>query len=256
MNPVQESSQIMIDTWKTFCARLSTGTVSEAPGVVAAFGNVSLAFLNICFHDSPIRGLQDLEGRLLVAKELARGCPFPWFFSLCEEWAPEGWQAKAQSLGFQVAVGLVGMATDELLPPRRELALLDYARVDDDATARKIADINCLAYGMPLEEGDGIAVASLWPEDSFGYLGLANGSAVTCSATFPVNETRYVGFVATLPDEHRKGYAEAVMRYSLTRAATELGFQRTALHATAAGAPLYEAMGYKPCARFSLLVTV
>jgi hypothetical protein len=42
------------------------------------------------------------------------------------------------------------------------------------------------------------------------------------------------------------------MRRSLARAAAATGIQRTVLHATPAGAPLYASMGYRATARFTM----
>jgi ribosomal protein S18 acetylase RimI-like enzyme len=93
----------------------------------------------------------------------------------------------------------------------------------------------------------------LWKEDSYGYVGYVNGQPVTCSATFPVHDTVYVAFVATHPDEQRKGYAEAVMRHSIEKGAEGMDLARTTLHATEAGFPLYLAMGYEATAHFKML---
>jgi GNAT superfamily N-acetyltransferase len=64
----------------------------------------------------------------------------------------------------------------------------------------------------------------------------------------------YVGLVATHPDHQRKGYAEAVMRRSIEEGQAGFGLTRTTLHASEAGRPLYEAMGYDVGPRFNLVV--
>ena len=56
---------------------------------------------------------------------------------------------------------------------------------------------------------------------------------------------RYVALVATHPKAQRKGYAEAAMRDVLERSLAAGLDRRTYLHATAAGRPVYERMGYK-----------
>jgi ribosomal protein S18 acetylase RimI-like enzyme len=59
-----------------------------------------------------------------------------------------------------------------------------------------------------------------------------------------------VGLVATLPELQRRGYAEAVMRHAMAQAQEEAGPKQTVLHATAAGEPLYRAMGFHPITPF------
>ena len=150
MDPAAESNQLMIDTWKTFCNQIPTGSVSESDGGVASLGNTPLAFFNVCFHKSSFSKASDLARMLTAAKALANKCPHPWFFALCHELAPEGWSQVAEEQGFQVGVRLAGMATDRLLLPRRECPRLDYSRVKDLRGAKEIADLNCIAYGRPL----------------------------------------------------------------------------------------------------------
>jgi GNAT superfamily N-acetyltransferase len=54
--------------------------------------------------------------------------------------------------------------------------------------------------------------------------------------------------VATDPRHQRRGYGEAAMRRSLEVAAERHGERPTFLHATGAGRPLYERMGYSAVA--------
>jgi GNAT superfamily N-acetyltransferase len=92
-------------------------------------------------------------------------------------------------------------------------------------------------------------IANFW-DGVFAYVGYREGHAVTAAATFLENSRLYVGFVATLPQARRNGYAEAVMRHSLEAAARSCGLSRTVLQATEAGYPVYEAMGYRQVAHF------
>ena len=70
------------------------------------------------------------------------------------------------------------------------------------------------------------------------------GTVSVRGAVLMVDGYRYVAMVATLPDFQRRGYAEAVMRHALDRASERFGNQPTVLHATEAGRPIYERMGY------------
>jgi GNAT superfamily N-acetyltransferase len=93
----------------------------------------------------------------------------------------------------------------------------------------------------------------LWREDSFGYVGYARGQAVTSAGTFPVAGTIYVAFVATLPEAHGKGYAEAVMRHAIDRGRQGMGLTRMTLHASDMGRPLYQSMGFEAGSQVVLL---
>jgi predicted GNAT family acetyltransferase len=69
-----------------------------------------------------------------------------------------------------------------------------------------------------------------------------------------VDGYRYVALVATDPAHQRRGYAEAAMRLALEVAALEHGERATVLHATDAGRPIYQRMGYEPIATHSVFM--
>jgi predicted GNAT family acetyltransferase len=69
-----------------------------------------------------------------------------------------------------------------------------------------------------------------------------------------VDGHRYVVLVATNPAHQRRGYAEAAMRRALEVAATAQGEQPTVLHATDAGRPVYQRMGYTTISTHTLFI--
>ena len=71
---------------------------------------------------------------------------------------------------------------------------------------------------------------------------------VTCAAVLHVDGHRYVAWVATRPTHQRRGLADAAMRHALALARTERDGGPTVLHATEAGKPVYERMGYRTVA--------
>jgi GNAT superfamily N-acetyltransferase len=253
MHEVRDSNQLFIDAWRTLVPRLPSGSIGQDAGVVATLGNVELPFLNTCFHTDPIADAGVLCAAITTARGLAAGCPHPWFYVLCEDWAPAGWEQTIDEEGLAVQLVITGMTARRLAPPRRPLPELELRRVSDEDTARDLAELNAHAYQIPLSMVECICNTHLWREDAHGYVGYHEGAPVSCSAVFPVNETRYVGFVATHPDHGCKGYAEAVMRHSIEKAGEASGHPEITLHATEAGRPLYAAMGFRDVGRFQLL---
>jgi GNAT superfamily N-acetyltransferase len=69
-----------------------------------------------------------------------------------------------------------------------------------------------------------------------------------------VDGFRYVAMVATEPAYQRRGFGDAVMRHALGLAADVHGEVPTTLHATPAGRPIYERMGYVPLAEHTLFL--
>ena len=66
---------------------------------------------------------------------------------------------------------------------------------------------------------------------------------MSTATTIVHDDVLYLALVATTPDARRKGYAEAVIRHSLQKAHDTTGLNRTILHATEAGFPVYKRMG-------------
>jgi GNAT superfamily N-acetyltransferase len=119
---------------------------------------------------------------------------------------------------------------------------------------RDLAIINGRAYGMPLEMFECMSNMHLWHDDSFGFVGYADGQPVSCAAVFPVDGTVYVALVATNPDAHGKGFAESVMRHAIEAGVKGMGFSRVTLHATEMGRPLYTSMGFAEGPKLGILM--
>jgi hypothetical protein len=62
----------------------------------------------------------------------------------------------------------------------------------------------------------------------------------------------FLALVATLPGKQRKGYAEATVRKALYEGYRATGLKRTVLHASDAGFPVYERLGYRAVANIRL----
>jgi predicted acetyltransferase len=74
--------------------------------------------------------------------------------------------------------------------------------------------------------------------------------ATSVSGAVPIDNALYVAWVATAREYRRRGLAELVMRHSLDAAERSTGLQRTILHATEEGRPVYQRMGYRPICIF------
>jgi len=251
---LEESNQQAIEAWKAFARGAPKGDIRVNPGVTVVFCNVALPFLNMAFLSNPVRDLADLDTRIATTIDYASKAGFPWMFFLCNDWIPESIQSSQHDVfarhGLHPTMNFTGMVTDTLVPPSKA-PLLEYRRVMDEATRCAISDVNCLAYQIPIEMGRESITQQMFDSSVFAYVGHLTGEAVAVAGTWIVDEIMYVGMVATMPDHRRKGYAEAVMRHSLEEARKATGIRRTVLHATDAGFPVYERMGYRTVARFT-----
>jgi ribosomal protein S18 acetylase RimI-like enzyme len=172
----------------------------------------------------------------------------------CTEWLPRDPEGKNAAIfrehGLELGFTLCGMFADHLLPSRRTPPELEYRRVVSLETRSAFADLNAIGYNSPLEFGREVSDLDGFWDEAFAYVGYKNGRAVTTAATYLEDIRLYVGWVATLPEARRNGYAEAVMRHSLEEAAWSSDLSRTVLHATELGYPIYRAMGYRQVAFF------
>jgi predicted GNAT family acetyltransferase len=124
----------------------------------------------------------------------------------------------------------------------------------DDTGCAAIVDVNALAYGMDLEASKATIGSRTFWKDHFRVLGVAGGKPVSCATVLMVDGHRYVALVATEPGQQRRGLADATMRRALENAARAHGETPTMLHASDAGRPVYERMGYASISTHTLFI--
>ncbi len=246
---------VLMDAWELMVRRFPDATLERDAGVFSLFGHLPLPFLNISVIEHPTPRAADFRAALGVTKRRAAACRYGSLVAVCGEWMPGDGQDLIASEGYTLALNMTGMDSGQLLPARRPAPQMEYRRVADPATATDLAMVNAQAYGMQPDLFKCICNLLLWqPEEtSFGFVGYADGRAVTTSATFPVRNCLYVALVATLPEAHGRGYAEAVMRHAIEYGMTKTGLTRAALHASDMGRPLYRSMGFEASGQVALL---
>ncbi len=252
MIPDDENVTVLIDAWKLMTGRFAGSDFERSGRVVSAFANLPLAFFNISFQEQPATSEAELRGMLSAMQRRAKACAHPSMIALCEEWVTGPWREIAVEEGFRLSLNMTGMATEALLPPRRPPPKLAYRRVQNDAQARDLAMINAQAYGMPMEMWECLCNLRLWQPDSYAYVAYDNGRAVAAASSLPVGKVMYIALVATLPEQHGKGYAEAVMRQAIEQGQAGMGRRRIVLHASEMGQPLYQSMGFEAGAKIPL----
>jgi ribosomal protein S18 acetylase RimI-like enzyme len=120
-----------------------------------------------------------------------------------------------------------------------------------DGTWDEIGAINDAAYGLPPEHFAPV-MRRLSTDGYLLAVARRDGAALACAAVVVDGSNAEVVFVATLPDARRQGLAAECMRSALRAAAAD-GCTTTTLEATAAGEPVYTAMGYRPFGRYRML---
>lgn len=253
MTDLEESNRQLTAAWQSWARRCPSPVIANAEGLDIAFCGVPIPFFNFAVPDSPIRNWEALTKHVETAAAYGTEAGVPWMMPLCHQLLPgppEEARGVMESAGMLAAMPLTGMIADALTPSRA--SELEFRQALDPETRAMIVELNSRAYDMSMEEGAGpLSAARMW-DDEFGVVGFLEGQPVTAAATMNVEGRRYVCWVATLPQFQRRGFAGAVMRRSLELAADKMGPVRTVLHATEAGRPVYERMGYRAVAGYTV----
>jgi ribosomal protein S18 acetylase RimI-like enzyme len=256
VSPIEESNAHYDKAWSAFALASPRGEVMRGPGVLLVTAGVTWPGMNLAFLSAPVNDVREVGAAVEFAVEFYRRRGRIWLFLLCDDWVPRELQGALPAVfekhGMRPAMDSIGMLAQSLKPTERPLPALEFRRVEDLETRLAMADINAAAYGIPLEWGrEAVDVENAWRSPVAGYIGYAGGHAVTTAMTMPIDDAIFVGWVATLPEHQGRGYAEAVMRHALGEACAAHGIERSVLHATLAGRPLYERMGYEVVTRFT-----
>ncbi|CAL9336991.1 hypothetical protein SUDANB105_00191 [Streptomyces sp. enrichment culture] len=247
-----ESMEQLTTVWRAMVLdRDADADVRDLPGIAVRWADCRFAFWNCVTLTEVGADAALMERRLGEAAEIMRAKRHPGFLWVFEDLlgteARAALPAAAERAGLAYAFPGTGMAGDLLPLPEPAHPDLTFVRVRTDEQLRAYADLNSRAYGFPLEDGrDGLAGSALWKEEVHAYLGMRDDVPVTCAATVAADGRLFVVLVATDPRWERRGYGEAVTRKALYEGARATGLTRATLHATAAGAPVYPRIGFRP----------
>lgn len=244
----EESNRLFQHAWTYFARQLPNGRTTRLPGLLLANGRSPLAFMNAALVTSPLADESELRSHVAHAARHFQADGVDWILVVANDLVPDALRGRLTEIcadgGLHYMMPMYGMATDGLAPPVRPLPAIDLQAVDSDELRSAVGDLNAAGYAIPAEICRPVTgVPALW-KDMVGAVGLVDGMPVATASVATVDDIAYVALVATSPEHQRKGYAEAVMRHALSLAEERWGPQRTVLHATAAGRPVYARMGY------------
>jgi GNAT superfamily N-acetyltransferase len=250
---VLESVQQLIDNWRIFVLDYGPGEVRDLPGMAIRWADSRFPFWNCITFTDQGADCRLLDERLAQAVAYMRQKSQPGLIWLFEDLLAPSCRAElpaaAARAGLELSFSGFGMSGNLFPIPEPKHPNLSFQRVTSDGDLLAYADLNSRAYGMPLEAGrDGLRWSSLWTKRMYTYLGLENGIPVSTAATIQTNECLFLALVATAPEAQRRGFGEATVRKALFEAARSTGLTRSVLHATMAGAPVYERIGYRKVA--------
>jgi GNAT superfamily N-acetyltransferase len=244
----EESNRLFQHAWTYFARQLPRGGTTRLPGLLLANGRSPLPFMNAAMVTSPLADEAELRGHIERAGRHFQADGVHWILVISNDLVPDALRGRLTEIcadaGMAYMMPMYGMATDRLVPPVRPLPEIDLQVVDEETRRTAVGDLNAAGYAIPAEICHPVTnVPELW-KDMIGVVGQVDGVPVATASVATIDDIAYVALVATAPEQQRKGYAETVMRHALAQAREAWGPQRTVLHATAAGRPVYTRMGY------------
>lgn len=252
---IDESHAQFRGAWRRMALGARSGEVIERPEIYIAASHVSWALMNAAFLRAPAGTEQSLATSVASAARYFATGRHAWTFVVSDEWLAPQVRERAEAIlawyKLKPLAVLSGMVCDQLTQPMRPLPSLEVRPVKDAWGRRAVADINARSYDVSQETGrEAFDVESLYDTDTRGFVACQGDTPASSTVVTRVEGVAYVSLVATSPEHRRCGAAELVMRRALQAARDAWGIQRTVLHATEAGQPLYTHLGYRAVARF------
>jgi GNAT superfamily N-acetyltransferase len=253
---VELSIRQFASAWRLMCERAPAYEQAEDDQLALIFANIPVPFFNVALPT----GTGMTAGRLRALTE--RACTWasarqvPWLFVVTQDAVDSNVDVGtvAGEAGLVPLLPLTGMWAETVAATTALPEGLQLEVPADESSCGALLDVNAAAYGMDLESGKALMGQPAFWASHFPVLGTVDGEPVSTSAVFMVDGVRYVALVATAPHQQRRGYADATMRRALQLAADAHPATPTVLHATDAGRPVYERMGYQVISRHTAFI--
>jgi GNAT superfamily N-acetyltransferase len=244
------------DAWRMMCAPSPTYATESTAGADYIFSGLPLFFFNAALISA--RGLSEAalkeHGKRACAWAADKGVP--WILVVTHEALEPGVDAVATmgECGMVPVMPLTGMLAERLTSAMQVPDGLQLTEPQTDDGCAALLDVNSLGYATDLGAGKSLLGNRAFWADHFPVLGLVDGTPATSSVVMMLGGYRYVALVATDPAHQRRGFADAAMRRALESSAAVHGERPTVLHATDAGRPVYERMGYTTISTHTLFM--
>jgi GNAT superfamily N-acetyltransferase len=245
-----------VEAWRVLSTAAPSRSVDSAEGIEYVFSGTPLAFFNAAILTGSAISADALEAYARGACEWAASREVPWLLVVTDAAVQPGVHSAAvlDRCGFVPLMPLTGMVAADVASVSRVPAGLGLVVPHDDHGCEAVLDVNSAAYGMSLDSGKHAWGRQAFWKNHYAVLGLAGGQPVSSATVLMVDGYRYVALVATAPGHQRRGYADAAMRHALELARRANGECPTFLHATDAGRPVYERMGYETVSQHTIFI--
>jgi GNAT superfamily N-acetyltransferase len=235
------------------------GEVRQMEGCQVIYSGLDYGVFNIAMLSEPLAGAS-LEQRLSACARYYQKRSKRWSFWLCEEFLSAQGRRDSKSVlsarGLRQISRAPGLIAPRLAPPGRVLPAIECLPVEDQAGREAFGAITTVSFDIPLT----IAREVYCPERAWcgsyrGFLGWVEGRAVAIVAIVAEADALGIYSFATLPENRRLGYGEALLRAAVAHEQRRTGIERLVLQSTEAGHSLYKRLGFREVANFSVYLT-
>jgi GNAT superfamily N-acetyltransferase len=248
---IAESNRHLLEAWKLYARVSPQGEVFDKDGLSVADAGQPWFFMNVGALSTPVLDGRDLQRRARQAAHYFGRRGNPWILTASENWFGADANKLLDGAGLVHKLDMMGMAAERLLPPVRPLPDVRLRQIGDEETRFALADLNAASYGVPPEWGRlAIGDPALWQSAIYGTIAYVGDEPASGTFALPIDDALYIAWVATAKAHRGSGLAEMVIRKSLADAKEATGLERTVLHATTDGRPVYQRMGYHDVVKF------
>lgn len=249
----------LVEALRFFGRARQDAEIRDLAGVTLIFCGLNYAAFNAALMTQPVESDAELTRLIQISAAQFESKRLRWTYWLCDGFLSPPLSRQAPHIfsrhGLRQLTRAPGMFTERLLAPERELPALQVRAVSDPTTRATFAQIMSIAFDIPHSVSSAVYASECgWTGGFQGFIGYANGKAVTTAATMITGDVIGLYSVATLPQYRRLGFAEAIMREVIEQARAHGGIERTVLQSTPSGLSLYEQMGYRTVTNFDVYI--
>ena len=249
----------LVEALRFFGRARHDAQILDLAGVSLIFCGLNYAAFNAALLTEPIENDAELMRLIRLSSEQFESRRLRWTYWLCDDFLSRTLNRQAPHIfsrhGLRELTKAPGMYAENLRAPDRPLPSVQVREVSDQSTRATFAEIMSIAFDIPHSVSTAVYGSEHgWLGDFKGYIGYANGKAVTTAASMITGDVIGLYSIATLPQYRRLGFAEAIMRQVIEQARGDSGVQRTILQSTPSGLSLYKKMGYRTVTNFDVYI--
>ena len=250
----------LVEALRFFGRAREDAEIRDLAGVSLIFCGLNYAAFNAALLTRPIEDdAAELARLIQVSAAQFDSKRLRWTYWLCDDFLSGTLKRQAPHIfsrhGLRPLTQAPGMYTEFLRAPELELPALEVRPVEDERTRATFAEVMSIAFEIPHSVSTAVYGSEHgWQGGFRGYIGYANGKAVTTAASMITGDVMGLYSVATLPQHRRLGFAESIMRVVIEQAHAHQGVRRTVLQSTSSGLSLYQKMGYRRVTNFDVYI--